>query len=179
MPDVGVVHQSIRHDSADKHVSGRALYIDDLPQPANLLHVFIGMSERAHAHVISLDLTAVRAAPGVVDVVCASDVPGTNDVSPVAGDDPLFADGLVQYVGQSLFAVAAETEALARAAAQLAIVIYEDLPPLITIADARAAGTVIEPPQTMTLGDTPAAIAGAPHRLDGALAIGGQDHFYL
>ena len=179
MPDVGVVHQSIRHDSADKHVSGRALYIDDLPQPANLLHVFIGMSERAHAHVISLDLTAVRAAPGVVDVVCASDVPGTNDVSPVAGDDPLFADGLVQYVGQSLFAVAAETEALARAAAQLAIVIYEDLPPLITIADARAAGTVIEPPQTMTLGDAPAAIAGAPHRLDGALAIGGQDHFYL
>ena len=179
MSDAGVVHQSIRHDSADKHVSGRALYIDDLPHPANLLHVFIGMSERAHAHLISLDLTAVRAAPGVVDVVCASDVPGTNDVSPVAGDDPLFADGLVQYVGQSLFAVAAETEALARAAAQLAIVTYEDLPPLITIADARAAGTVIEPAQTMTLGDAPAAITAAPHRLEGRLAIGGQDHFYL
>ena len=175
----GVVHTSIKHDSAAKHVSGRALYIDDLPHPANLLHVFIGMSERAHARVVSMDLTAVRGAPGVMDVICAADIPGKNDVSPVAGDDPLFADGLVQYVGQSLFAVAAGTEAQARAAAKLAQVTYEDLPHTVTIADARAAGTVIEAAQTMTLGDAPAAIAAAPHRLEGQLAIGGQDHFYL
>lgn len=178
-PPAGVVHRAVKHDSADKHVSGRALYIDDLPQPANLLHVFIGMSARAHARISSMDLTAVRAAPGVVDVVCARDIPGTNDVSPVAGDDPLFADGLVQYVGQSLFAVAAESLDQARAAAQLAKVTYEELPPVLTIAQARAAGTVIEAAQTMTLGDAPAAIAAAPNRLEGHLAIGGQDHFYL
>ncbi|MFZ5670725.1 MAG: xanthine dehydrogenase molybdopterin binding subunit [Pseudomonadota bacterium] len=175
----GLVHRPIRHDSAERHVSGAALYIDDLPEPPGLLHVFVGMSERAHAKLLSLDLAAVRAAPGVVDVIDARDIPGRNDCSPVAGDDPVFADGLVQYVGQSLFAVAAESLEQARAAAKLASVVYEDLQSLLTIADARAAGSVIEPAQAMRLGDAAAAIASAPHRLDGRLVIGGQDHFYL
>jgi xanthine dehydrogenase large subunit len=175
----GPVHQPVRHDSAEKHVAGQAVYIDDQPEPANLLHVFLGMSRRAHARIVAMDLSAVRAAPGVVDVVRAADIPGKNDVSPVVGDDPLFADGKVKYLGQSLFAVAAETLAQARAAAGLAVVEYEDLPALVTIADARAAGSVIEAAQAMILGDAKAAIAAAPHRLDGRLAIGGQDHFYL
>ena len=179
LPIPGMVHRPIKHDSAEKHVAGTATYIDDLPEPSNLLHVFLAMSPRAHARLISMDLTAVRAAPGVVDVVCADNIPGKNDVSPVVGDDPLFADGLVQYVGQSLFAVAAETLAQARAAAALADLVFEDLPPLLDIAAARTAGSVIESAQTMTLGDAPAAIAAAPHRLAGTLAIGGQDHFYL
>ena len=185
MPDAGgpplsgVVHRPLKHDSAEKHVAGAATYIDDLPEPSNLLHVFMAMSPRAHARVLDMDLWDVRAAPGVVDVVCAADIPGKNDVSPVFGDDPLFADGLVQYVGQSLFAVAAETLAQARAAAALAQITYEDLPPLLDIAAARTAGSVIEAAQVMRLGDAPAAIAAAPHRLSGQLAIGGQDHFYL
>ena len=179
LPIQGMVHRPLKHDSAEKHVAGTATYIDDLPEPSNLLHIFMAMSPRAHARVVGMDLTAVRAAPGVVDVVSAADIPGKNDVSPVVGDDPLFADGLVQFVGQSLFAVAAETLPQARAAAALAKVTYEDLPPLLDIAAARAAGSVIEAAQTMTLGDAPAAIAAAPHRLAGQLAIGGQDHFYL
>jgi xanthine dehydrogenase large subunit len=184
MPDAGapipgVVHRPLKHDSAEKHVAGSATYIDDLPEPSNLLHVFMAMSPRAHARIVAMDLWDVRAAPGVVDVVCAADIPGKNDVSPVMGDDPLFADGLVQYVGQSLFAVAAETLAQARAAAALAQITYEDLPPLLDIATARAAGSVIEDAQVMTLGDASAAIAAAPHRLSGQVAVGGQDHFYL
>ena len=184
MPDAGIpipgtVHRPIKHDSAEKHVAGTATYIDDLPEPSNLLHIFMAMSPRAHARLVSMDLNAVRAAPGVVDVVSAADIPGKNDVSPVVGDDPLFAEDLVQYVGQSLFAVAAETLAQARAAAALADLVFEDLPPLLDITAARAAGSVIEAAQTMRLGDAPAAIAAAPHRLSGHLAIGGQDHFYL
>src|SRR4051812_34052520 len=95
------VHASLAHDSADKHVAGSALYIDDLPEPAGTLQCYLGMSERAHAKVLRLDLDAVRTSPGVVCVLSAADVPGKNDVSPIFGDDPLFADGLVQYVGQS------------------------------------------------------------------------------
>ena len=179
LPIPGMVHRPLKHDSAEKHVAGTAAYIDDLPEPSNLLHIFMAMSPRAHARLVSMDLSAVRAAPGVVDVVCAADIPGKNDVSPVMGDDPLFADGLVQYVGQSLFAVAAETLAQARAAAALAVLAFEDLPPLLDIAAARAAGSVIEDAQVMRLGDAAAAIAAAPHRLSGQVAIGGQDHFYL
>ena len=176
---LGVVHSAIAHDSAEKHVAGEALYIDDLPEPAGLLHIHVGQSARAHAKLRRLDLSKVRSAPGVVCVLSAADVPGKNDISPIAGDDPLFPDQTVRYVGQPLFAVAAETLPKARAAATLAVVDYEDLPALLTIEAAGAAGEYIEASQTMRLGDAHGAIAAAPHQLQGKLAIGGQDHFYL
>ena len=87
----GGAHQAIAHDSAAKHVTGEALYIDDIPAPPNLLHLFAGTATKAHARLTRLDLAAVRAAPGVVAVLTAEDIPGTTDVSPVgAGDDPIF-----------------------------------------------------------------------------------------
>ncbi len=179
LPIGGIVHASIAHDSAEKHVAGEAYYIDDLPEPAGLLHIHVGQSTRAHARILRLDLSAVEAAPGVVRVLSASDVPGRNDISPIAGDDPMFPDRTVRYVGQPLFAVAAESLPKARAAAALAKVEYEDLPAYLTLEAAKAAGELIEDSQTMRLGDAPGAIAAAPHSLSGRLAIGGQDHFYL
>src|SRR5579859_1872829 len=176
---LGALHSAIAHDSAEKHVAGEALYIDDLPEPAGLLHLYVGQSGRAHARVTRLDLTAVRAAPGVVCVLTAADVPGRNDIGPVQNDEPLLPEGVVRFVGQPLFAVAAESLPKARAAAALAVVEYEDLPPLLTIEAAQAADSLIEDSQVMRLGDAKAAIAAAQHGLAGTLAIGGQDHFYL
>ncbi len=175
----GAVHKDLRHDSAHKHVSGEAIYIDDLPEPKDLLHLYVAMSTKAHARITAMDLTAVRAAKGVACVLTADDIPGHNDVSPFAGDDPLFAEGLVEYVGQPIFAVAATSVALARAAAKKADVTYEELPALITIDDALEAGSAIEPMQTMGQGDAASALASAPKRLQGSFRIGGQDHFYL
>jgi xanthine dehydrogenase large subunit len=177
--DSGRAGAARHHDSAAKHVAGRAVYIDDMPEPPGLLHLCLGLSERAHAKILAMDLSAVRAAPGAVAVFTARDIPGKNDVGPVIHDDPIFADGLVQYAGQSLFAVAAETVELARTAARLAKIQYEDLPAALTIAEARAAGMELEKPQRMVLGDSAAALAAAPYRASGRLVIGGQDHFYL
>ncbi|WP_421936023.1 xanthine dehydrogenase molybdopterin binding subunit [Phenylobacterium sp.] len=174
-----VLNTPIGHDSAPRHVSGEALYIDDIPEPPGLLHLYAGQSAHAHAKVTKLDLSAVRAAPGVVAVLTPADVPGKNDISPFAGDDPLFAEGEVKFLGQPLFCVAAETLPKARAAAALAVVEYEDLPALLTADAALAAGSFIEPSQRMILGDARAAIAGAPHRASGHLQVGGQEHFYL
>ncbi|MBI1198022.1 MAG: xanthine dehydrogenase molybdopterin binding subunit [Phenylobacterium sp.] len=186
MPDAGdlarlksALHAPVGHDSAPRHVSGEALYIDDIPEPPGLTHIAVGQSQRAHARVVRLDLAAVRAAPGVVAVLTPSDVPGKNDISPFAGDDPMFAEGVVSFVGQPLFAVVGETLPKARAAAALAVVEYEDLTALTTIAAARGADASIEPLQTMTLGDARAAIAAAPHSVEGRLGVGGQEHFYL
>ncbi|MFC4346383.1 xanthine dehydrogenase molybdopterin binding subunit [Kordiimonas lipolytica] len=175
----GAVHKELRHDSAHKHVSGEARYIDDLPEPKDLLHLYVAMSKKAHARITAMDLSAVKAAKGVVCVISAEDIPGHNDVSAFAGDDPLFAEGLVEYVGQPIFAVAATSVDLARAAAKLADVTYEELPALITIDDALEAESAIEPMQTMGQGDAAAALGSAPHRLQGSFRIGGQDHFYL
>ena len=106
------LHAAIAHDSAEKHVAGEALYIDDLPEPAGLLHLYVGQSARAHARVTRLDLSAVRAAPGVVCVLTSADVPGRNDIGPVQNDEPLLPEGVVRFVGQPLFAVAAESLSL-------------------------------------------------------------------
>ena len=172
--------QSLAHDSAAKHVSGAARYIDDLPRPPGLLHLQPGLSTCAHGRIKKLDLAAVRAAPGVVCVLSAGDIAGTNDVSPTGtDDDPVFAQDSVVYAGQALFVVAAETLAAARHAAKLAVVAVEPRPAIITLDEARAAGTDLEPPQIMTRGDAGAAIKAAPHRLSGCVRMGGQDHFYL
>src|SRR5215831_17690950 len=175
----GGVGQSIPHDSAHLHVSGEALYIDDIPEVRGTLHAAIGMSERAHARIKSLDLTRVRAAPGVVAVLTAKDVPGKNDYGPVVADDPIFATTLVQYLGQSIFAVAAETVEEARRAARLAVVEYEDLKPIVTAEAAVRANSFVLPTERMQRGDPAAAIAAAPHRLNGRIHIGGQEQFYL
>ena len=176
----GGVAASLPHDSAVKHVTGRAIYVDDIASPPGTLEVYIAMSTRAHARVTSLDVSDVRAAPGVVAVLTTADIPGVNDIAPTpTHDDPLFADALVQYVGQSMFAVVAETVQQARAAAKLARVTYKDLPAVITISQALAARSYLEAPYVMSRGDAVAALAASPRTLRGRIDIGGQEHFYL
>ncbi len=175
----GVVHRAIAHDSAEKHVSGAALYVDDMPEPPGTLFAAFGLSTRPHARIKSLDLAPVRAAPGVVAVMAAADIPGKNDCAPVFGDDPIFAEDVVEYVGQCIFAVAAATIEEARRAARLARIEYEDRPALLTVEEAMAAKSLLESPQVMKRGDARRAIARAKNRLQGRLEVGGQEHFYL
>ena len=117
----GSVHTAWHHDSAKKHVAGNATYIDDIVEPAGLLNIYVAMSPKAHAKIKSVDLSMVRESPGVALVLTADDVPGENDASPHAGDDPVFAEEKVEYAGQSLFAVAADTIEQARHAATKSI----------------------------------------------------------
>ncbi|MFC4273395.1 xanthine dehydrogenase molybdopterin binding subunit [Sneathiella chungangensis] len=175
----GAVHVARPHDSAAKQVAGDAFYIDDIPEPKDLLHLYLAQSEKAHARLLKLDVSAVRAAPGVVAVLTAADVPGVNDASPIEGDDPVFAEDIIEYAGQVLFAVAAETLDQARAAAKHAIVEYEELPAIVTIEQALAANSFVLPTREIRRGDAAAAIKAAKHRLKQKFEIGGQDHFYL
>ena len=176
----GGVHSAIAHDSARKHVTGAAVYVDDIPEPAGTLHAAPGLADKAHARIRSMDLAAVRASPGVIAVLGAADIPGANDVSPIgAGDDPVFATDLVLFHGQVLFAVIAESQVAARRAARLAKVEYDELPPVLTIEQALEQDLAVLPAHEMKRNDAAAAIAAAPHRLKGAFHHGGQDHFYL
>jgi xanthine dehydrogenase large subunit len=137
----GALHVSRPHDSAHKHVTGSAEYIDDIPEPAGLLHGGLGLADRAHAEILSVDLEAVKTAPGVVWVITAADIPGFNDVASTGRhDEPLLATDLVQFHGQLIFAVIAETRDQARRAARLAKIEYRDLPHFTDIATARDKG---------------------------------------
>ena len=180
MPDRLAVHRPLAHDSAAKHVAGEAVYIDDIPEPARCLEVYIKWAERAHARLVALDLDAVRGSPGIAAVVTTEDIPGDPDISPVGkADEPVFATGTVQYWGQALFAVAADHVAVARAAAKRAVVTYEDLPAVIDVDTARAAEDYVWPPARFARGDVEAGLGQAARRLDGRVTMGGQDHFYL
>jgi xanthine dehydrogenase large subunit len=174
-----LTQEAPRHESAHLHVSGRALYADDIPLPSDALHAAFGLSTIAHGHVRALDLEAVARMPGVCALARAPDVPGENNYSAVRHDDPIFADGLVQYAGQPLFAVAAHSYAAARRAALRARVEYEPLPAILDIRAALSAGSYVLPSERVVRGEPRAAIAAAPFRLRGTATIGGQDHFYL
>lgn len=173
------MNKLLPHESAELHVSGEAIYTDDLPELAGTLHCALGLSQRAHANIISMDLSAVRSSPGVVDVMIAADIPGRNDCGPIIHDDPILADGLVQCVGQPVFAVIADSYDAARRAAQKVNVEYEDLPAIRTPKEALLKKSFVVPPIHRQTGEPDKKLATAPHRLKGEMDIGGQEQFYL
>jgi xanthine dehydrogenase large subunit len=167
------------HDSAHLHVTGLARYADDAPEPVDMLHLAFGQASETSARIVSMDFSAVLAAEGVVAVYTAADIPGENNTGPVRHDEGLLAEGEVLFPGQPLFLVAATSQRAARKAARLGKVVYETRPAAVSIAEARAAGSLIEPTQRMARGDAAAALSAAPQRISGHFAMGGQDHFYL
>ena len=175
----GIVHKAIRHDSAHKHVSGAAKYVDDIAVPPNTLEILLGQSKFAHAKILSMDLSQVENFPGVIKVLTSADIPGTNDCSPFAGDDPIFAENVVSYLGQSVFAVVAEDIKTARNAIELADIKYEELPAVITIDQALETGNVLGPPAVIECGKVDQALAKSKNKLEGKIILGGQEHFYL
>ncbi|TCO71729.1 xanthine dehydrogenase molybdopterin binding subunit [Rhodovulum euryhalinum] len=177
----GAVHGHVAHDSAEKHVTGRADYTDDIPEPVGTLHGYLGLAPCAHGRLTGLDLSAVVAAPGVVGVLTAADIPGLNDISPTGcRDEPVFPEALVEFHGQPIFAVIAETRDAARRAAELARVEIEPLPAAIGIEAALAAGYPdVTAPLVLERGDVGPALAAATHRIRARMTVGGQDHMYL
>ncbi|MFV2038019.1 MAG: molybdopterin cofactor-binding domain-containing protein, partial [Paracoccaceae bacterium] len=174
------VATALPHDAARLHVTGRARYVDDIPVPANCAHLAFGMSEIAHGDIVAMDLSAVRAAPGVVAVLTANDLPFENDVSPSTNDEPMLATGSVHYVGQPIFLVVAKSHLAARKAARLGKIEYAEKPAILSIDQAMAANSRFEDgPVIWSVGDVDRAIAGAPHKLRGSIEMGGQEHFYL
>jgi len=177
----GGVATDQRHDSAHKHVTGQAVYIDDMPEPAGTLHGCLGLSTVTHGVITAMDLAAVRAAPGVVDVLTATDIPGVNDISPTGRhDEPVLTASKVEFHGQPIFCVIAETREQARRACRLAKVTYEELPFVTDVAALDPAqDRLVTPGLTLKRGDAAGAVASAPRRIKGRMRIGGQDHFYL
>ncbi|MGK3137300.1 xanthine dehydrogenase molybdopterin binding subunit [Pantoea trifolii] len=173
------VGRSNKHESADKHVSGEALYIDDKPDLPGLLHLCPRLSEHAHARITKLDVQPCYAVPGVVSVLTWRDVPGLNDVGPLEPGDPLLAQDKIEYFGQIVIAVAADSPEAARAGAAAAIVEYEALPAVLDVREALEQRLFVQQPHIHQRGDAEAALARASRRIQGEFHIGGQEHFYL
>ncbi|GAA0781370.1 xanthine dehydrogenase molybdopterin binding subunit [Roseibium denhamense] len=179
-PPLKTVCKALAHDSAEKHVTGTAAYIDDMVEPTGTLHVVPGWIRQAvRGEVTALDLDDVRQSPGVVAVLTAADVPGTNDCSSAFGDDPVLADGDILFHGQVAFAVVAETRDQARRAAKKVKAEVTSIPPVLTQEDAVAAETTVLPDYQFRRGSPETGMNASQEIVSGSLRIGGQEHFYL
>lgn len=172
------VGKSITHESAHLHVSGKANYVDDIPEVEGTLYAVLGLAEIAHGKIINMDLSAVWQAEGVVSVLTGAELLH-NNCGPVVADEPIIATDTVSFFGQVIFVVVAKTYQQAQQASRLAKVTYEALEPILTIEQAIARQSWILPPVQLTAGDANAKLAVAPYRLQGMAQVGGQEHFYL
>ena len=170
---------NIPHDSAIKHVSGKSIYIDDIPVNSQLLHGHVLYSPHAHARIKSIDITEAKNLKGIHAILQAQDIPGQNQMGPVIHDEPCLADQTVNCVGQAILLIAADDEETARKAAQLIRIEYEVLEPILNLETAIEKGTLLAPPRTMQRGDADAALAKAPHTFKGEIRTGAQEHWYL
>jgi len=171
--------RSLRHDSAVGHVTGRAIYVDDAAQKRAMLDVWPVMAPHARAKITRRDATKARAFPGIAAVLSAEDIPGENNVGPVRHDEPMLATDEVFYHGQIVALVVGDSIRACRAAAALVEVDYTPLAPVLGVPAAIAVGSYHSEPHVLERGDVGAALAAAPHRLEGVFEFGGQEHFYL
>jgi xanthine dehydrogenase large subunit len=169
---------SVPHDSSTTHVTGKSEYIDDRPMLKGELHCGLVYSPYAHARLRRLDMAPALAVPGVVCAVTAADV-AHNVWGTIFQDQPIIAASEVNFVGEVVAVLGAETkEALAKGLAAV-VVEWEKLPAIRTVAEAVAAKSFIGSERTIATGDAAEGLARSPHRIAGTLEIGGADHFYL
>lgn len=174
-----VVGHGYAHDSAVRHTTGDAIYIDDMPDLPGTLHIAPVLSQVAHGKLLGVDATRAEKLPGVVRVLSATDIAAHNDIAPILKDEPVFAEGHVEHVGQIVAAVVATSFATAQQAARLVELKIKKLKPVFDLDKAHAKKSITHPTQHLKSGNVDQALKKAPHTFSGRVEMGGQDHFYL
>ncbi len=167
------------HDSAEKHVTGESVFIDDMPVNRQLLFGKVVYSKHAHAILHRVSISDAMAISGVHCIVTARDIPGENQMGPVIHDELCLAEKEVTFIGQAIALIAAETEEAALEAEKLISIEYKPLPAILTIESAMAANASLAPARKIERGDAESALRLAPHVLKGKLTTGAQEHWYL
>jgi len=167
------------HESARAHVAGAATYVDDIAEVKGTLHAAPVLSSVAHGRILAIDVANALAMPGVREVILARDIPGDPVLASFVGDEPILARDTVQFIGQVIGIVVADSVMQARRAARKVDVRIEPLPALLSIQDALSEQSYVLPPVFVRRGDAAAALKRAPHSLSATLEVGGQEHFYL
>jgi xanthine dehydrogenase large subunit len=175
-PATGAPHP---HESARAQVAGTATYIDDVPEVRGTLHAAPILSNVARGRLLGVDTSAALAMPGIRGVILAQDIPGDPILATFAHDEPIFARDTVEFIGQVVGVVVADTVMQARRAARKVQLQVEPLPAILDVREAVKQQSFVLPPVTVRRGDPEQGIAQAPHRLTGSLDVGGQEHFYL
>lgn len=177
-PENPVVGLSVPHESATLHVTGAALYTDDLVhRTKDVLHAHPVQVMTAHGRITALRTDAALAVPGVVRVLTGADVPGINDAG-MKHDEPLFPDE-VMFHGHAVAWVLGETLEAARIGAEAVEVEVEELPSLVTVREAIEADSFHGARPVLLSGDVDSGLADSAHVFSGEFSFSDQEHFYL
>ncbi|MGW8763633.1 xanthine dehydrogenase molybdopterin binding subunit [Streptomyces sp. NPDC055815] len=177
-PEKSVVGLPLPHESAAAHVTGTALYTDDLVhRTKDVLHAYPVQVMKAHGTITALRTERALAVPGVVRVLTGADVPGVNDAG-MKHDEPLFPDE-VMFHGHAVAWVLGETLEAARLGAEAVEVELDEKPSLVTLQEAIAADSFHGARPVMVTGDVDAGFADSAHVFTGELQFSDQEHFYL
>lgn len=171
--------QSMQNIDSSGHVSGKSVYVDDVPVIAGTLFARAFASPVAHGKIKRIDITQAASLAGVHRIVLASDIPGENQIGGIVPDEELLAGKEVHFAGMPVALVLAESEAIALKAVELIQIDIEPLPVITDPRKAHAAGNLIAPSRTFSLGDTKKAFAKCKHIFEGVAESGGQEHLYI
>jgi xanthine dehydrogenase large subunit len=161
------------------HVRAESPFIDDLPEPAGLLHAAVLTSPVAHGEIRSLDVSAARQSPGVAGVFTADDIPGENQIGGIIQDEELLAKSSLHYVGQPIAFIVADTVRQAREALRQVILDVDELPAVFDAREAAARGDLIAPSRSLACGDVEQAWQSCAVIVEGCAESGAQEHVYL
>jgi len=169
----------IPHESATNHVTGRSVYIDDMQNVNNLLFGRIVYSPHAHARIVSFNITKALKMDGVHAIISYKDIPGHNNIGPVIHDELCLAENKVEFIGQAIFLIAAESDAICRNAEKLIEIEYEVLELILDIPTAIKRNNLLAPPRKIEAGNIKEALKKSENKIKGTLNVGGQEHWYL
>ncbi|MBN4066035.1 molybdopterin-dependent oxidoreductase, partial [Candidatus Amoebophilus asiaticus] len=167
------------HESGAYHVTGEAVFVDDMLTDERLLHGRVVYSAHAHAKINSSDISKAKKLKGVHAVLCYKDIPGENNIGPTIHDELCLAEKEVTFVGQAIFLIAAESEEIAIEAEKLISIKYEPMEAILDLETAIRKKSLLSAPRKIETGDVDKAIKNAAHVIKGKLETGAQEHWYL
>jgi xanthine dehydrogenase molybdopterin binding subunit len=169
----------LHHDSAERHVTGESVYVNDMDGGSTMLYGYVVYSTKAHARICAINTARAEALRGVHAIITARDIPGQNQMGPVVHNEVCLAGKEVTFVGQAVALVAADHQETARLAAKLVEIEYDELPAILSIDEAMEKGQMLDVPRMIQRGDVKTGLGQSTHVLKGSLKTGAQEHWYL
>jgi xanthine dehydrogenase large subunit len=161
------------------HVTGKSVYLDDIPVQKGTCHAVVFGSPVAHGRIIDIDFSKAEALPGIERIIASKDIPGENQIGGIIEDEPLFAENEVHFQGQPIALIVAKNERTARRSLKLIELKIEEIDAVFDPRLAQQEGLLLIPPRTFRTGDIERVWSECDYIYDGKVESGAQEHLYI
>lgn len=169
----------MKNIDAQGHVTGKSIYVDDIPTINGTLYGVIFDSPLAHGHIESVDYSKALTLPGVITILTHEDILGKNQIGGIIPDEELFASKDVHFAGQPIALIIAESNQIGFEARKLIDINILEEEVIVDPREAQKKDQLILPPRTFELGDTENSWEKCAHIFEGQAHSNGQEHLYI